>query len=248
VIFGQRAYLDGVDLIPSQFYQMLGTADALPRTEPPHPEEIYNLYMRLAAAGASGIVSLHISSRLSATVAAALEAAKHVPSSLPVTVIDSGQVSIGLLPAVRFAAQMAQVGAPVEAIEAAVGDVISHTRLFFLVDTLEYLQRGGRIGRAQRMLGTLLDAKPILTIQEGEVAPVETVRPRQRAFGRLEELVRGLGPVRELYVGQTSDDLGQHLSADVRRFYDGPLHRGWIGATVGTHMGMGVGVAAIVPR
>lgn len=227
---------------------MLGAANALPRTEPPNPAEIYALYMRLAAEGATGIVSLHISSRLSATVAAALEAAKHCAPAVRVAVVDSGTVSIGLLPAVRFAAQMAQVGAPVDAIVGAVGDVLARTRLFFLVDTLEYLQRGGRIGRAQRLLGTLLDAKPILTIQEGEVAPVETVRPRQKAFGRLEELIRGVGPVHEVYVGQTSDALGQQLSADVRRFYDGPLYRGWIGATVGTHMGMGVGAAAVVPR
>lgn len=246
VFFGGRQFWDGVDLTPPQFYQLLGQATQLPHTEPPDAPMMYDLYTRLIAQGAPAIVSIHISSRLSATVAAASEAARHLDPRVPVAVVDSEQVSIGLLPAVRFAAQMAQVGAPLDAIKQAVHDVLRRTRLYFLVETLEYLQRGGRIGRAQRLLGTLLDAKPLLTIAEGEVAPVETVRPRQRAHERLTELVRGLGPVSELYIGQTDETLGQTVGRDIGQFYPNLLHRGWIGATVGTHMGEGVGVAAVL--
>ena len=246
VFFGNRQFWDGVDLTPPRFYQMLGEAPELPRTEPPDAPMMYGLYTQLIAQGAESILSLHISSRLSATAIAAREAARHIDPRVPVAVVDSGTVSIGLLPAVRFAAQMAQVGAPVEAIKEAVNDVMARTRLYFLVETLEYLQRGGRIGRAQRLLGTLLDAKPLLTIAEGEVAPVETVRPRQRAHERLSELVRQLGPVSELYIGQTDDELGRMVGQNMGAFYAGTIHRGWIGATVGTHMGEGVGVAAVL--
>lgn len=246
VFFGERQYWDGVDLTPPGFYQMLGRATHLPHTEPPDAPMMYDLYTRLIAQGAPSILSLHVSSRLSTTVAAASEAARHLGPHVPVAVVDSEQVSIGLLPAVRFAAQMAQVGAPLDAITQAVHDVLRRTRLYFLVETLEYLQRGGRIGRAQRLLGTLLDAKPLLTIAEGEVAPVETVRPRARAHERLTELVRQLGPVSELYIGQTDEALGQTVDRDIGRFYPNAVHRGWIGATVGTHMGEGVGVAAVL--
>lgn len=247
VCFGSQCYRDGIDLSPPQFYQRLDGSPILPHTQPPEPERMYATYTQLLGQGASGIFSLHISARLSATVLAAREAARHIDPRVPLTIVDSEQVSIGMLPAIRFAAQMAQVGAPLDAIAAATADILRRTRLYFLVETLEYLQRGGRIGRAQRLLGTLLDAKPLLTIAEGEVAPVETVRPRQRAHDRLAELVRDLGAISEIYVGQTNDEMGGEATQSLRRFYGGALHRYWIGATVGSHIGVGVGVAALLP-
>ncbi len=246
VFFGQNGYLDGIELTPQQFFQMLGKSPDLPHTEPPGAARMYGTYMQLITQGATAILSLHTSARLSAAVIAAREAAARLDGHIPITVIDSEQGTTGLLPAVRFAAQMAQLGAPLDAIAAAAQDVLSRTRMYFLVETLEYLQRGGRIGRAKRLIGTLLDSKPILTIQGGEVVPVETVRTRQRAYERLLELVRDLGAVDELYVGQTSDELGLQVNQSLRHMYDGPIHRGWIGAGVGTHLGVGVTVAAVV--
>lgn len=248
VRFGAQTYRDGVDLTPPQFYHMLAEAPAIPTTQPPSAEDLYATYWHLASQGATAIVSIHVSQRLSETVAVAREAARHIDPRVPVIVIDTQQVSMGLLPAVRFAGQMAQVGAPLGAITAAVRDVLDRTRLYFLVETLEYLQRGGRIGRAQRLLGTLLDAKPLLTIAEGEVAPMETVRPRQRAYERLTELARGLGELSELYVGQTSDELGLETIQRVRSFHAGYLQRSWIGSTVGTHMGVGVSLGAVIRK
>jgi DegV family protein with EDD domain len=248
VRFGSQTYLDGIDLTPPQFYKMLAEASTIPTTEPPTAEEIYATYQSLVARGATAIVSIHVSERLSATVPAAREAGRHIDPRVPVMVIDTQQVSMGMLPTVRFAGQMAQVGAPLEAILAAVRDVLDRTRIYFLVETLEYLQRGGRIGRAQRLLGTLLDAKPLLTIAEGEVAPVETVRPRQRAYERLTELARALGDLAEVYIGQTNDELGKETIQRVRAFHTGYLQRSWIGSTVGTHMGIGVSLGAVMRK
>jgi DegV family protein with EDD domain len=246
VYIGQREYLDGVELTPEQFFRLLGTSQDLPRTQPPSANRIYAAYMRAVSLGATGILSLHTSAKLSAAVHAAREAASHVDPRLPVLVLDSAQGTTSLLPAVRFAAQMAQIGAPLDAIALGARDVLSRTQMYFLVETLEYLHRGGRIGRAQRLLGTLLDAKPILAIQQGEVVPVETVRPRQRAYERLLEIISGLGPLDEVYVGQTSDELGAEMVERLRYIYRGTIHQRWVGAGVGVHMGVGVTVAAVV--
>lgn len=248
--FGSQSYRDGVDLTSEQFFQALGQTPDLPRTAPADVTSFVATYMRLLGSGATAILSLHTSMELSGALASAREAVQQVSRQLgtpaPIVTLDSRLGTTALLPAVRFAAQMAQVGAPVEVIAAAAQERLSRIRMYFLVETLEYLQRGGRIGRAQRLLGTLLDAKPILTIQDGVVAPVETVRPRERAYERLLELVRELGAIEELYVGQTSDTLGQEMVERLSRIYQGPIYRRWVGAGVGVNMGKGVTIAAVL--
>jgi fatty acid kinase fatty acid binding subunit len=250
IYFGSKSYRDGFDLTSEQFFQALGQTPDLPRTAPADTASFISTYMRLLSGGATAILSIHTSTELSGALAHAREAAQQVSrligGAAPIVTLDSRQGGAGVLPAVRFAAQMAQVGAPVEAIAAAVQERLTRIRMYFLVETLEYLQRGGRIGRAQRLLGTLLDAKPILTVQDGVVTPVETVRPRERAYDRLLELVRELGAIEELYVGQTSDALGQELMERLSLVYQGPIHRRWVGAGVGVHMGKGVALTAVI--
>jgi len=250
IYFGSKSYRDGLDLTSEQFFQALGQTPDLPRTAPADTASFVAAYMRLLSSGATAILSLHTSLELSAAITSAREAAQQVSRRLgapaPIVTIDSRQGTTGLLPAVRFAAQMAQVGAPIEVIAAAAQERLTRIRMYFLVETLEYLQRGGRIGRAQRLLGTLLDAKPILTIQDGVVTPVEIVRPRERAYERLLELVRDLGAIEELYVGQTSGALGQEMVERLSRVYQGPIHRCWVGAGVGANMGKGVTIAAVL--
>ncbi len=250
IYFGSTSYRDGLDLTSEQFFQALGQTPDLPRTMPADVTSFVATYMRLLGSGATAILSLHTSTELSGALASARAAVQQVSRQLgapaPIVTLDSRLGTTALLPAVRFAAQMAQVGAPIEVIAAATQERLTRIRMYFLVETLEYLQRGGRIGRAQRLLGTLLDAKPILTIQDGVVAPVETVRPRERAYERLLELVRELGAIEELYVGQTSDALGQEMVERLSRVYQGPIYRRWVGAGVGVHMGKGVTIAAVL--
>ncbi len=250
IYFGSTKYRDGLDLTSPQFFQALGQTPDLPRTLPADPPVFISTYLRLLGAGATAILSIHTSSELSGAITNARAAIQQISRQLgaapPIALLDSRQGTTALLPAVRFAAQMAQVGAPLDVIAAAVQERLTRTRLYLLVETLEYLQRGGRIGRAQRLLGTLLDAKPILTIQDGVVTPVETARPRERAYERLLDLVSELGAIEELYVGQTSDALGEETVERLRRVYAGPIYRRWVGAGVGVHMGQGVSIAAIL--
>lgn len=250
IYFGSKPYRDGLDLTSEQFFQALGQTADLPRTLPADAATFFATYMRLLSSGATAILSIHTSSDLSGAITSAREAAQQVSRQFgapaPIVTLDSRQGTTGLLPAVRFAAQMAQVGAPVEAIAAAAQERLTRIRMYVLVETLEYLQRGGRIGRAQRLLGTLLDAKPIITIQDGVVTPVETARPRERAYERLLELVGNLGAIEEIYVGQTSEALGQQMVERLNRVYQGPIYRRWIGAGVGVNMGRGVTIAAVL--
>lgn len=250
IYFGAKAYRDGLDLTSEQFFQALGQTPDLPRTLPADAAAFFNTYMWLLDNGATAILSIHTSSNLSGAIASAREAVRQVSrqygAPAPIVTLDSRQAATALLPAVRFAAQMAQVGAPIEAIASAVQERLAHIRMYALLETLEYLQRGGRIGRAQRLLGTLLDAKPIITIQDGVVAPVETARPRERAYERLLELVGELGAIEELYVGQTSEALGQEMMERLSRVFQGPIYRRWIGAGVGVNMGKGIMIAAVL--
>lgn len=250
IYFGSKAYRDGLDLTSEQFFQALGQTPDLPRTMPANTASFFETYMRLLDSGATAIVSIHTSGELSGAITSARAAAQQVSRQLggpaPIVTIDSRQAATALLPAVRFAAQMAQVGAPTEAIVSAAQERLARIRMYMFVETLEYLQRGGRIGRAQRLLGTLLDAKPIITIEDGVVAPVETARPRERAYERLLELVGALGAIEEIYVGQTSEALGKEIVDRLRRVYQGPIYRRWIGAGVGVNMGRGVTIAAVL--
>lgn len=152
-------------------------------TAPPDPGAFFWTYQDLASAGASAIVSVHISSRMSATVHAARQAADQV--RIPVYTLDSGTVGMSLGFAVLSAARAAAAGAQVNrVIEAAERRFTSTSELIY-VDTLEYLRRGGRIGAAQAMLGTALSIKPLLTVQSGEVAPLSRVPGTKRAMNKL---------------------------------------------------------------
>jgi DegV family protein with EDD domain len=250
IYFGSKAYRDGIDLTSEQFFQALGKTPDLPRTKPADTASFFETYMRLLDNGATAIVSIHTSGDLSGAITSAREAVQQVSRQFgapaPIVTIDSRQATTGLLPAVRFAAQMAQVGAPVDAIATAAQERLTRIRMYLFVETLEYLQRGGRIGRAQRLLGTLLDAKPIITVEDGVITPVETARPRERAYERLLELVGALGAIEELYVGQTSEALGKEMVERLSRVFQGPIYRRWIGAGVGVHMGKGVTIAAVL--
>jgi DegV family protein with EDD domain len=129
---------------------------------------------------------------------------------------------------------------------ATVRDALARTSVFFVADDLEYLRRGGRIGQAQRVVGTLLNVKPVITLREGAVISLETPRTRRRAYERLAELVRERAPVESVIVGQSSPDIGDQLEAAVRQVYDGPLSRMWAGPTIGAHVGPGAAGLAVL--
>ncbi|HEX6796170.1 MAG TPA: DegV family protein [Ktedonobacterales bacterium] len=244
VVMDGAVLRDGVDITSSQFYAHLPHLRTLPHTEPPAPEEFYRTYQAAFQQGATAVVSIHVSSRLSKTVHNATAARDYLYPNV-IDVIDSQQAGIGLWPAVIRAAQLARMGAPVSAIHATVLSILSRTRLYALVESLDQLARNGRIGRARAWMGTLLDAHPIITIADGEVTPLETVRPRSRGLLRLRELVREAGEIETLLVCATSIESTGQIQALLAEQYPGTIHQTWLGPAIGANTGPCVAVAVV---
>jgi DegV family protein with EDD domain len=181
-------YLDGVDISAAEFYSRLQASAGQATTSQPSPASFAECYARLLAEH-EGVVSIHISSALSGTLDAAQQGAALVDAGR-VRVVDSGLVSMPLGLMVLAAAKMAQAGRDANEIDAALDALRGASRVYFMVGTLEHLRRGGRIGRASALLGSVLQVKPVLTIADGQVTPLERVRTQERALARVIELAR----------------------------------------------------------
>lgn len=251
VVIGGKAYRDGVDISANQVAQAL--ADWQPvSTSRPSPAQFAQAYENAAAAGATGVVSVHLSSSLSGTYESALLAARSV--DIPVTIVDSETIAMGMGFAVLAGAKAAARGAELDEVEATVVDSAARTSVLFYVDTLEFLRRGGRIGRAAAMFGTALRVKPILVVQDGVVAPLEKTRTTNKALARLADIVAE--KVGEL--GGTAHLAVQHLAAaeradqlvDLLRTRTGiqDILMGEVGAVVGAHVGPGMVAVSVSPR
>jgi len=189
---GQKSYLDGVEMTHEQFYEGLPHFDSHPTTSVPGPGQLVQEYERLADAGATAIVSIHIGSALSAMVAVARLAAQET-KKVPVTVFDSGQLTLGSGLLALTAARAAAAGRSLSAIIATLEDQASRTHCVAALDTLEYLRRSGRLSRFQSMLGSALQIKPVLKMNAGEFE-MERVRTRNGASSRVIELLTQLAP------------------------------------------------------
>jgi len=188
IIFGEETYRDDTEMDTRMFLQKLRASPTLPKTAAP-PPALYNpIFERLLAEGYRTIICLHPSSELSGTVRSALTAAQDFPGA-DIRVVDTRTVAAPLATVVLLAARWAREGVDADTIIARVQDMLARQRVYFVVDTLEYLHRGGRIGGAQALLGGLLQVKPILTLRDGRVEPFEQQRTQKRALSRLQELV-----------------------------------------------------------
>jgi len=189
------------------------------------------LYRRLAA-GAEGIVSVHISQKLSGTYNSAILARDSLPGDCRIEVIDSGSGSMGLGLIAIQAARAAQAGAGIDDVVKQVGNAMSRTHFFGMVDTLEYLHKGGRIGKAQTMLGTLLSIKPILYVREGEIHPLGKERTRKRALSRLLQIIEEYEDIKDITVlhSTTPEDaeaLIEKIAARLGLDWDDREHRSY---------------------
>lgn len=247
--FGDDELVDREELSPEEFWDRLRSSTALPETSAPSAGKFEERFRGLVERGASGIICINLSSRLSATMQAAQVAANAVRDQCPIVVIDSRTVSMGLGALCLTAARRAADGAKLEEI---VEDVLSRrdrTRLFGALDTLEYLKKGGRIGNARALLGSMLSIKPIVEVHEGAVEEAGKVRTRSKALHLLAEKARAQ-PIDSLAVlhGQAPDveDLLDML-ADI--FPRDDIVTGLVGPVIGTHAGPGViGVSFQVSR
>jgi len=184
VHFGEEEYRDGVDITADEFYQRLQASAALPTTSQPSPGEFVEAYRNLLEQGIDTIVSIHISAHLSGTYRSA-EVAKSMLPEADIEVIDSRQASTVLGVVVLEAARAARAGKSKEEIIDLVNRLIEKIRVFFMVNTLEYLQKGGRIGKAQAFLGSMLNIKPILTLENGIIVPAAKARGRAKGMEQL---------------------------------------------------------------
>lgn len=248
--FGAEVYRDGVGLGKEEFYGRLEGSAVLPRTSQPGVEDFRSTYESLGA-DTEAIVSIHVGGKLSGTINAAQTAARLLsetnPQAPPVTVIDSDQASLGLGFAALSAAEAVAAGSDLETVAAAAKGAANRSRVLLFVDTLEYLEKGGRIGRARAFLGTLLRTKPVLELANGEIEGIERPRTRQKAVERLFELtVRTPNPKRIGILHGTTPDEAETLAQRVRDALPGvpvTIHR--CSPVIGVHTGPAALGAAI---
>lgn len=247
VHFGAETYRDGIDLTNEAFYARLRTSSNLPTTSQPAVGVFEETYRQLLKK-ADGIVSIHIPAKVSGTFNSAVTAAQAV-SAERIVVIDSTQISMALGWIVIRAAQAARQGCDLDEVAQVARSVIPRTRLVAVMDTLEYAQRGGRIGKGVALMGTLLRVKPIIQFLHSEVLPVENVRTHRRALQRLVELVAEYQPLEEVaIVHADAPDSAQEVRSLLGTFM--PVERipvAEAGPVLGTHAGPGaVGVACLL--
>jgi DegV family protein with EDD domain len=247
--FGSEEFTDGVDLSVEQFYDKLASAADLPETAAPSPGAFEAAFRRQAEAGASAVVCINLSSGLSATIQAAQNAAKAVADDLDVRVVDSRTITSGLAAQVRRAVQAAADGADADAVEALVTDLAGRTHVIGALDTLDNLKKGGRIGNAQALLGSLLSIKPLLDISTGVVEEAGKARTRRKALQWLRDKVFEQPAVEDLTIAHglapDLDELRELLSP---RYPADEVRITTIGPTIGTHGGPRVmGVSWIAP-
>lgn len=250
VMFGDQSFRDGVDLDGPSFYQKLSNSPVMPTTSTPPPALFDEAYRRLIANGATGILSMHISGKLSGTFSAARQGAESATADtgVPIEVVDSDTVSGGFgLPA-EVVAREARNGADLAALKAHAESLCSRVHVIALLDTLEFLQRGGRIGRARAMLGTLLSVKPLIEVREGQVLPLENVRTRSKALERMGQVVTKLGELEALAIVASDSVVGDQIVAVAETFWHGPIERFALGPVVGTHAGPGAGGIVAITR
>jgi len=245
VQFGDKVYRDGVDLSTDEFYNKLQNSSVLPRTSAPSPGTFKEVYSRLARE-AEAIVSIHVSAQMSATCDAARLGS--VDLKCPISIIDSQTASMACGLLVIVAARAARDGASLSEIESLVQAAVLRTVTYGVFSTLEYLYKGGRIGRAQAFLGSMLKLNPILAIRAGEILPIARVRTHPKAIERLCEILRDSGIPQEMSVMSTTDPkeaetLAQRLAP---MFPPQRMYRAHIGPAMGTYVGPGaVGVSVI---
>ena len=245
VHFGTEVYRDGVEITADEFYRRLVTASRLPTTSQPTPGDFLSAYDEMGQT-TDEIISVHISAKLSGTMNSATQALEEYAGSSRIEIVDSMQGSMGLGVVAIAAAEAASSGGGLDDVVAETRAAIPKVGFMGLVDTLEYLEKGGRIGKAQAFVGSLLRIKPLLTIRDGEAHPLERARTRAKGVDRMCELVQAEMPLKDLaVVYTTTPDEARALAQRLQSFLpQGEVILSQVGPVVGTYLGPGVlGVA-----
>ena len=235
--FGTEELIDRKELSTDEFWRRLADSDVLPETSAPSAGAFEGAFRRLVEDGATGIICINLSSKLSATMQSAQVAAQAVQADCPVVVIDSLMVSMGLGSLCLTAAQRAADGDSLESIVANVTDRRNRSKLYGALDTLEFLKKGGRVGNARALLGTMLAIKPVLEVRDGVVEEAGKVRTRSKALRLLVDRVKE-GPFENLAVLHgNAPDLDELLDLLEPLATRDQIVVGQIGPVIGTHAG-----------
>jgi len=247
LLWDGKSYQDGLDIFPAEFYRRLKEAKTLPTSSQPSAQEFADFYLNVAA-DSDAIVSVLVSSKISGTIASA-EAAVAEHPELDVRIVDSYSASMGLGFSVLAAARAAAEGKSVDEVVSVAENMRERVNILFVVDTLEYLHKGGRISGGKRLLGSALNIKPILQFEEGQIRPLSQARTKRKALNQLLDIVQerlGEKSMQESAVMDVdASEEGDMVAEMVReRFDPSVLHRATVSPVVGTHVGPGtVGIA-----
>jgi len=205
---GSKALRDGIDITPADFVQRMSRASTPPTTSAPTQKQFEDIYTELIKSG-NEIVSIHVSSKLSQTFRNAQRAALPLLGRGKISVIDSQLITVGLGMLVTAAGRAASQGASLDEVVKLVRGMIPRIYIGFFVETLDYLERAGRIGRAQALLGNMLNIKPLLILEEGEIVALEKVRTRAKAIEKLVEFITEFTRIQKMVVlhGNTPQDV-----------------------------------------
>jgi DegV family protein with EDD domain len=237
--FGTDELVDRVELTTAAFWERLARSPVVPETAAPSVGAFESTFRRLHDDGADGIVCINLSSRMSATMQSAQIAAKALDGECPITVIDSKSASMGIGMLCIEAANRARAGADLDTIVTAVEGARERGRLLFTVDTLEYLRKGGRIGGAQALLGSMLSIKPVITVKDGAVEPAGKVRTRSKALRFVVDRVKE-HPVESLCVVHAqANDVDEFVAMLEPIVPNTEIVVAQIGPVVGVHTGPG---------
>lgn len=249
VIVDGRAYREGVDISTAEVATALANWQPV-STSRPAPGDFLDAYTRAAERGATHIVSAHLSAELSGTYETARLVAKQSP--VPVTVVDSRTITMALGYACISGAEVATAGGPVAAVVESIVGRAQRSECLFYVDTLEYLRRGGRMGKTAAAVGAALRVKPLLAVRDGRVEMLEKARTTSKALNRLADLaVAAVGEqpvdiaIQHIGAAGRATDLAERLTAELPNATITPIE---IGAVIGAHVGPGTVSVVVAPR
>ncbi len=243
VLFGDEEFQDGIDLTGDQFYPKLTSTNVAPTTSAPSIGAFQEAYRKVIREGADAVLELSLANKLSATYGNAIQAAKIVAAEtgVPIEVIDSGTVSGALGMPTEILANEARQGASFAQLKERAQDMFKRVRLYAALDTLEYLKRGGRIGGAKALIGSLMNVKPLVEVRDGQVLALENVRTRSKSQERVGQIAAAQGEIEALAVVRSNDEVGEQFTNIAKTFWSGPIYQYVLGPVVGAHAGPGAG-------
>lgn len=247
VRFGEQVYRDGIDLTSEQFYEKIKESKTLPATSVPSPGTFVEVYDRLAEV-TDEILAIIVSSKLSGTYGVALQSVGLMKRKCRVEVIDSEWATMAQGFIVMEAAKAAQAEASLDEVVEIARKTIPRVDFLSTFDTLEYLLRGGRIGKAQAFLGSVLKVNPLITLRNGVVEPAGRVRSRAKAIERLYEFAMGYSNIEEMAVEDTAcpDEAEALIERLGVKFPKGRIYRSKMTPAIGTHTGPGLLLVAVL--